>query len=79
LGELLLMAKIKCMMFKNNKCQSNYSKNIICDGIHVPKDCSYSLNKFGKKKIKIIKEIPTLDGKEADEFGKKILDIKGDA
>ena len=34
-------ARDKCLMWKNNKCNSDYGNKIKCDGIKAPKKCPY--------------------------------------
>lgn len=37
----------RCMLSKDNKCQSDYNKFHNCDGVHIPNDCPYN-----KKRLK---------------------------
>jgi len=36
---------VKCMFWKEGKCDSDYNKGYKCDGIHPPCDCPYSHDK----------------------------------
>jgi len=48
---------MKCVFWKNNKCNSQYGKNIkFCDGVNPPEECPYNFKKLFKKVNKCIKE-----------------------
>ena len=44
-----LQKQIKCIMSKDGRCTSDYSP-LKCNGIDIPKDCTYALQRNGERK-----------------------------
>lgn len=40
---------IKCLFLKDGKCNSDYNKGNVCDGLTSPKDCPYKIKKENEK------------------------------